>query len=73
MWDLKQCRHCIFSDESGFSLYHSDDRVRVCRRQGERLIDACIRPNDGNRGRSVMVWGAIHHGGGVSWSWCMEP
>ena len=20
-----------------------------------------------------MVWGAIHHGGGVSWSWWMEP
>ena len=29
--------------------------------------------NDGNRGLSVMVWGAIHHGGGVSWSWCMAP
>ena len=23
----------------------------------------CIQPNDGNRGPSVMVWGAIHHGG----------
>ena len=62
----------IFSDESRFSLYHSDGRVRVRRRQGERLI-ACVQPNDGNRGPSVMVWGAIHHGGGVSWSWWMEP
>ena len=63
VWDLRQWRHCIFSDESRFSLYHSDGRVRVRRRQGERLIDACVQPNDGNRGPSVMVWGAIHHGG----------
>ena len=27
------------------------------------LIDAFVQPNDGNRGRSVMVWDAIHHGG----------
>ena len=42
MWDLRQWRHCIFSDESLFSLYHSDGWVRVRRRQGERLIDACV-------------------------------
>ena len=45
------------------SPYHSDGWVQVRRRQGERLIDACVQPNDGNRGPSVMVWGAIHHGG----------
>ena len=55
VWDLRQWRHCIFSDESRFSLYHSDGRVWVRRRQGERLIDACVQPYDGNRGPSVMV------------------
>ena len=39
VWDLRQWRHCIFSDESRFSLYHSNDPVRVRRRQGERLND----------------------------------
>ena len=39
VWDPRQWRDCIFSDESQFSLYHSDGRVRVRRRQGERLID----------------------------------
>ena len=74
MWDLRQWTHCIFSDESRFSLYHSDDRVRVRRRQGERLIDACVQPNDGSRGLSVMVWGEIHHGGGVNrGGWSHEP
>ena len=63
VWNLRQWRHCIFRDESRFILYHSDGRVRVRRRQGERMIDACVQPNDGNRGPSVMVWGAIHHGG----------
>ena len=62
VWDLRQWRHCIFIDESRFFLYHSDGRVRVRRRQGERLIDACVQPNDGNRGPSVMVWDVIHHG-----------
>lgn len=62
-WTLQHWRHCIFSDESRFALFHSDGRVRVRRRQGERLIDACIHPTVGNRGPSVMVWGAIHHGG----------
>ena len=65
VWDLRQWRNCIFSDESRFSLYHShcDGRVQVRRRQGERLIDACVQPNNGNRGPSVMVWVAIHNGG----------
>ena len=76
VWDLRQWSlngHCIFSDESQFSLYHSDGRVRVHYRQGERLIDACVQPHDRNCGPSVIVWGAIHHGGEVSWSWLMEP
>ena len=33
VWDLRQWRHCIFSDESQGSLYHSDGQVRV-RRKG---------------------------------------
>ena len=73
VWDFRQWRLCIFSDESRFTLYHSDGRVRVRRRQGQRLIDACVQPSDGNRGPSDMVWGAIHHGVGVSWSWWLEP
>ena len=33
----------------------------VRRRQGEKLIDTCIRPTYGNHGPSVMVWGGNHH------------
>ena len=73
VWDLRQCRHFIFSDESWFPLYHSDGRVWVRRRQGERLIDACVQPNDGNCGHGmgcnpplVEVWAG--RGG-----WSHEP
>ena len=69
VWDLRQCRHCIFSDESRFSLYHSDGRVRVRRRQRERLIDACVQPNDGNRGRQSWYGVQSTMGVGASWSW----
>ena len=62
VWNLRQWRHCIFSDESRFAIYQTDGRARVRLRQGERLIDVCIRPNHGNRGPAVRVWGAIHHG-----------
>ena len=60
--DFRYWRHYILSDESQSSLYHSDGQVQVRRRQGERLSDACVQRNDGNRGPSVMIWGAIHHG-----------
>ena len=62
-WDLRHWRHCVFSDESRFTLFHSDGLGRVHHRQGEGLIDACIQPTQCNCGPSVMVWGAIHHGG----------
>ena len=50
-------------------------------RQGEKLIDACVQPNDGNCGPSVMVWGTIHHGGrsklvvvdgAMNWHWYIQ-
>ena len=55
-WDLRHWRHCVFSEESRFTLFHSDGYAGVCGRQGERLTEC-------NCGPSVMVWGDIHHGG----------
>ena len=62
-WDRRHWRHCVFSDESRFTLFHSDGRARVRHRQWDKLIGVCIQPMDGSRGPSVMVWGTIHHGG----------
>ena len=54
-------KHCIFSDKSRFSLYHSDGKARVRWKQSEGLISACIKPTHGNRG-PWMVCCEIHHG-----------
>lgn len=62
-WQLGHWRHCVFVDESRFTLYIRDGRVRVRRSAGERLIDACIVQHHGNRVPSVSIWGAIHFGG----------
>ena len=53
-------RDVIFSDESRFCVNHSDGRMRVYRRQGERYHDDCVRQSDRFGGPSVMVWGAIN-------------
>ena len=62
-WDLRHWRHCVFSDESRFKLYHSNVRIRVRTCEGERYIDACVQQTDGNVVPSVMVWGAFQFWG----------
>ena len=33
------------------------------RRQGEDMLEQCVDENHGRRVPSIMVWGAMHHGG----------
>ncbi|XP_060551452.1 uncharacterized protein LOC132713030 [Ruditapes philippinarum] len=49
----------LFTDESCFNLFHSDGRVRVYRRSGDRLNNACIIQRDWYGGGSVMVWAIV--------------
>ena len=62
-WTIQHWSHVIFSDESKFNLFFADGRLRVRRREGERLIDVCVQPGAPRVGPSVMVWGAFHAGG----------
>ena len=62
-WNHQYWFHVIFVDESRFSHYRCDDRARVRRHVGERLVDCCIQEKDGNVGPSLMVWGAFHASG----------
>ena len=55
MWDLRHWRHRVFSDASHSMQFHSDGRARVHSRQGQRPMDACIQPLDGNHGPLVKV------------------
>lgn len=58
-WGLDEWRRCLFSDESRFRLHHSDGRVLVWRRPGERFDDRNIAPNIAFGGGSITVWGGI--------------
>ena len=58
-WRLREWEAVLFSDESRFSLDHSDGRIKVYRRVGERYQDACIRQRRVFGGGSVMAWGGI--------------
>ena len=49
----------LFTDESRFHLSHSDGRIRVYRRRGERYVNHCVMEEDRFGGGSVMVWGGI--------------
>ena len=67
VWDLRQWRHCIFIDESRFSLYYSDARVRVHYTQGRGwLMPASSLMME-------IVARQLWYGGRkLSWSWWME-
>ena len=58
-WSLREWEAVLFSDESRFSLDHSDGRIMVYRRMGERYQDARVRQRRAFGGGSVMVWGGI--------------
>ena len=58
-WCLREWEAVLFSDKSRFSLDHSDDRIMVHRRVGERYQVTCIRQRRVFGGGSVMVWGGI--------------
>ena len=53
----------LFSDESKFNVSFGDGRVRIWRRDGQRLPNKCVLPVNRFGGGSVMVWAGIstHH------------
>ena len=61
-WDLRHLRHCVFSDESHFTLFHSYGCTHVRHRQRER--DWYMHSSNPRMvTMASQVWGAIHHGG----------
>ena len=62
-WEPADWSRVLFSDETRFSLYHSDRRVRVYRRPGERYAQCNFVENIRHGGGSVMFWGGVSLGG----------
>jgi len=49
-----------WSDESRFLLRHSDGRVRIWRKQNEKMDPSCLVTTVQAGGVGVMVWGMFH-------------
>lgn len=62
-WSRDEWRQVLWSDESRFALDFHDGRVHVHRMPGERYSQCCIAEHDRYGGGSVMIWGAMWHGG----------
>jgi len=62
--DIRQWRSVLWSDESKFAIFGTNLRVFVRRREGERMVSACVAPTVKHGGGSVMVWG------GLCWCHC---
>uniref|UniRef100_A0AAZ3R0L5 Transposase Tc1-like domain-containing protein n=1 Tax=Oncorhynchus tshawytscha TaxID=74940 RepID=A0AAZ3R0L5_ONCTS len=56
---LDRWKSVIWSDESKFEIFGSNRRVFVRRREGERMISACVVPTMKHGGGGVMVWGCF--------------
>ncbi|UYV65995.1 hypothetical protein LAZ67_3006105 [Cordylochernes scorpioides] len=49
----------VFTDVSSFCLQHDDDRIRVWRHCGERMLNSCVMHRHTGTAPGIMVWGGI--------------
>lgn len=59
LWTVADWRNCLFTDESRYTLYHSDSRILTWRERGMRYLEQHMAPTVAFGGGSVMVWGGI--------------
>ena len=53
----------LWTNESKFELFGTNERVYVRQRTGERLIDDCISPTVKHGGGNITIWGSISRRG----------
>ncbi|PRD30797.1 UNVERIFIED_CONTAM: hypothetical protein NCL1_25313 [Trichonephila clavipes] len=53
----------VFSDESRFSLWDHDCRIRARHYTGQRCLPECVIEQDSGLAPGVMVWAAISYHG----------
>ncbi|GFV71300.1 transposable element Tcb2 transposase [Trichonephila clavipes] len=56
---LKKWNDVVFTDESRFCLQNHDDRIKVWRHRGERLLNCCIMHRHTDPAFGMMDWGGI--------------
>ncbi|GFT33291.1 transposable element Tcb1 transposase [Trichonephila clavipes] len=58
MW-AAEWNEVVFTDESRICLQHYDDRIRVWRHRGERMLNSCVTHRHTGPAPGIMVWGGI--------------
>ncbi len=58
-WTIEDWKNVAWSDESRFLLRHSDDTVRIWRKEHERMDPSCLVSTVQAAGGGVMVWGVF--------------
>ena len=65
-WTLEQWKKVMWSDESRFTLFQSDGRIRVRREADEVMHPSCLVPTVQACGGSVMIWGCCSCSGSAT-------
>ncbi|GFY18811.1 transposable element Tcb1 transposase [Trichonephila clavipes] len=60
MW-AAEWNEVVFTDESHIYLQHHDDRIRVWKHRGERMLNSCVMHRHTGPAPGIMVWGGIGH------------
>jgi hypothetical protein len=71
-WTIEQCKHVMWSDESRFTLFQNDGRLRMRRQPHPAMDHACIAPTVQASGGSVMIWGCFTWAGLSSGTLCSD-
>jgi hypothetical protein len=58
-WCSCPWQEVLFSDESRFCISNAEGRIRVWRRENERLAACCIDEVDRWGGANAMIWAAV--------------
>ncbi|GFW20930.1 transposable element Tcb1 transposase [Trichonephila clavipes] len=58
MW-VAEWNEVVFTDESLIYLQHHNDRIRVWRHRGERMLNTCVMHHHTGPAPGIMVWGGI--------------
>jgi transposase len=56
-WTIDNWKNVVWSDESRFTLYQNDGKIRVWRLQEEKYKVSCLIPTVKHDGGDIMMWG----------------